>query len=154
MSSERAAKLAYAGLSLRVDPLHPDQRFRPGIVEGTPYYMSPEQARSSTSLDFRTDMYALGATLYHMLTGFMPFADFSPVDALRRQISGSLTNPSRIVPDLPDSYCFVVEKMMMKYPDARFESWSVLRRAVSVLMEDESICLREESNWVSTVEAP
>ncbi len=123
-------RLAYMGMSLRVDPTRPDEKFRPGVIEGTPYYMSPEQAIASANLDCRTDMYGLGATLYQMITGVVPFGEFGPVDALRCQVKEKLRHPSEFVPRLPDGVSRVLERLMMKSPEHRYADWDDAMQAM------------------------
>jgi eukaryotic-like serine/threonine-protein kinase len=123
-------RLAYMGMSLRVDPTRPDEKFRPDTIEGTPYYMSPEQAQASPDLDCRTDMYGLGATLYQMITGVVPFGEFDPVDALRCQVKEKLRHPSEFVPRLPDGVSRVLEKLMMKHSKDRYPDWGDAIRAM------------------------
>lgn len=117
-------KFAYMGLSMRVDPLNPSRRLEPGCIEGLPYYMSPEQARGAVDLDYRTDMYGLGATLYHMVTGHMPFGDRDPMEAVRCQIAGTLPCPVRFCPDLSPSLLYVMAKLMRRDPGDRYADWA------------------------------
>lgn len=119
-----AVKFAYIGLSMRVDPLNPSRRLEAGCIEGIPFYMSPEQASGAAELDFRTDMYGLGATLYHMVTGRMPFGDREPLEAIRCQVAGTLPNPTRFCPDLPPSLLQVMAKLMRRDPRDRYSDWS------------------------------
>jgi serine/threonine protein kinase len=130
-----AVKLAYMGLSLCVDPERMRWPLEPGSVEGVPYYMSPEQARGSVDLDFRTDMYGLGATLYHMTTGMMPFGDQDPMGAIRCQLESQLPNPVRFCPDLPPALLHTMAKLMRRDPSERHRDWAdaiaELRRAGS-----------------------
>ena len=121
-NGQGSSKLAYIGLSLRVSP-GDGNGIRPGMIVGTPYYMSPEQACCAPDLDFRADMYSLGATLYHMVTGRMPFEKYSPVDALRRQVEGQLHHPCHYVEGLPMGIPFVIRKLMVKDPAHRYGSW-------------------------------
>ena len=70
---------------------------------GTPHFMAPEQFRNAKNADVRCDIYSLGATLYMMVTGELPFADFDgPLDAWMKKIQNDLTPPRKIVPDLSE----------------------------------------------------
>lgn len=135
MDADGTAKLAYFGLSLRVDPAQPSRRLEPGMIVGTPNYMSPEQARGEAGLDFRTDMYGLGATLYHAVTGSLPFGDVAPREALHRQIHATLPHPERLCQAIPSCLTYVMQRLMMKDPADRFADWDeaveILRKAAS-----------------------
>jgi serine/threonine-protein kinase len=85
-----------------------------GQVVGTPYYIAPEQARGDKTLDPRTDQYSLGCSLYHMLTGKVPFEAPSPMDVLMLHIQGSLTNPADLAPELTPNCVKIVTKMLAK----------------------------------------
>jgi hypothetical protein len=86
---------------------------------GTPYYMAPEQARNSSRVDIRADIYALGATLYHLVTGKLPFEGPSSVEVLMRAASDRLIPPSVLCPDVPPALSDLVERMMSRDPDGR-----------------------------------
>jgi serine/threonine-protein kinase len=144
-------KIAYLGLSLRVAPGDGSVRLRPGMIVGTPYYMSPEQACCSPDLDFRTDMYSLGASLYHMITGRMPFAKYEPVEALRKQVDGQLMHPSRHVEGLPTGMAFVMRKLMMKDPQHRYATWEDAARALEKLAAGKVLVSRGRNGHASTV---
>lgn len=97
-------------------------------IVGTPNYVSPEQARGLEDLDCRTDIYGLGATLYHMLTGLMPFADSDGEKAMDRQISDYVADPRSINAGVSTSAAWLVEKMMIKDRNARYNDWNELIR--------------------------
>ncbi len=99
-------------------------------IVGTPNYMSPEQARGAGDLDVRADIYGLGATLYHMLTGLMPFANSEGEAAMERQINDYLGDPLAINPDISIYAACLLEKMMIKDRQARYASWSDLIKDV------------------------
>lgn len=123
MDGPVTAKLGYVGQSLRVDPMNPDKRLIPGMIVGTPYYMSPEQAMGSTQFDFRADMYGLGTTLHHMLTGIMPFADLSSQDALKSQIFDEISLPKEFEQHIPPVLLEIYKRLLMKNPNHRFPKW-------------------------------
>jgi 2-keto-3-deoxy-L-rhamnonate aldolase RhmA/serine/threonine protein kinase len=136
-------KLAYLGMSLRVGTLGLGERFRSGEIEGTPYYMAPEQATAPDSVDCRTDIYSLGATLYHMITGKVPFGDRNSVDAMRGQIDGHITHPKRYVRDLPPGGVRLLERMLMKDPERRYADWSETLTALRTCLTSKTTYLRK-----------
>lgn len=99
-------------------------------IVGTPNYVSPEQARGLEDLDCRTDMYGLGATLYHMLTGLMPFADSEGEEAMDRQIRDYLADPQKITPSISLSAAWLVEKLMIKDRNDRYADWNEALRDI------------------------
>src|SRR3954462_4941368 len=91
-------------------------------VLGTADYLSPEQALDSHNVDIRADIYSLGGTFYYCLTGKTPFAEGSVAQKL---IWHQTRQPKSIKaqrPDVPDGIIAVVEKMMAKDPDQRYQS--------------------------------
>ena len=96
-----------------------------GEVLGTPDYISPEAARGEKNLDFRSDLYSLGTTLYHMLTGNPPFGG-SVSDVMDQHIKSEPKPISSLVKDLPPKMMEIVEKMMRKKPADRYQNFSDL----------------------------
>jgi len=94
------------------------------VVLGTPNYSSPEQARGDNFLDFRSDIYSLGLAMYHVLTGHLPFKESTPSEAYDRQIDGYLPDPLDLQPGLSLPMAMLVEKMTVKDPAKRYESWT------------------------------
>lgn len=92
-------------------------------VMGTPNYMSPEQAHNSRDVDCRADMYSLGATLYHVLTGQAPFAGSSVAEILRKQAVESLPHPQRVNPKISAACTALLEIMLAKDPAKRHQGW-------------------------------
>ena len=64
-----------------------------GAVLGTPHYISPEQAQGEKNVDGRTDIYSLGATLYHLVTGQVPFDGATALEILSKHVNTVLPNP-------------------------------------------------------------
>ena len=95
---------------------------RVGSTLGTPYYMSPEQAKSSINVDHRADMYSLGCTFYVLLTGQRPFEGNSLQEVVSKHTSAPLVIPSRIVERVPEELSDVVVKMMQKRPEDRYQN--------------------------------
>ena len=90
---------------------------------GTPNYSSPEHL-SGDETDFRSDMYSLGATLYNMLTGTVPFGKVSGSEAMANQINGFLADPRDINSAVSAGASRLIAKMMAKYPEDRFSDWN------------------------------
>lgn len=92
-----------------------------GIVVGTPPYMPPEQA-AAHDVDERSDVYALGAMLYHVLCGFRPYHHVSARDILRAVVSGPPKPVVQLAPELPKDLVAIVSKAMARDPDQRYPS--------------------------------
>ena len=131
------------------------------MLIGTPYYMSPEQARGDDDLDARTDIYSLGIVLYELLTGSVPYRGMTPYSILSQQISAELPPPSVMNPNIPPSVEAVLLKALAKDRDARYDSagelFSALREALgepgSVVMPPppaRSRCAKASSSPAAT----
>ena len=93
-----------------------------GTPLGTPYYMSPEQARAKSDLDARTDLYSLGATLYHMVTGAVPFEGNSAPVVMVKLLTEPLIAPIEKNAAVSAELSAVIEKMMAKEMESRHAS--------------------------------
>lgn len=90
-------------------------------VVGTAQYLSPEQALGEVA-DLRSDIYSTGCLLYEMLTGKPPFTGETPVSIAYQHVSGVLTPPSSIVPELPEGVDTLLAVALAKNPDERYQS--------------------------------
>jgi len=97
-----------------------------GRVVGTPHYMSPEQASGVRQLDFRSDLYSLGATMYHMLSGRVPFDGASALVIMNKVKDERPINLTRLRPDLLPATTRIVGRLMSKNPDSRYQSHEAL----------------------------
>jgi len=93
---------------------------RDGTVVGTPDYMSPEQAKNSSTVDPRADLYSLGCTLYFLLRGQPPFPVGTPVEKLMRHQLDPPPNLREARPDLPEGLVQIVERLLKKKPAERY----------------------------------
>ena len=125
LTNEGIAKLADMGLARAVSDLDAAQA-EAGRAFGTPYYISPEQIRGELSIDFRADIYSLGATLYHLVTGRVPFEAPTPAAVMHKHLKESLTPPDHINTKLSSGLGEVVEVMMAKDRNRRYASTSDL----------------------------
>jgi serine/threonine-protein kinase len=94
-----------------------------GTTLGTPLYMSPEQAEGQT-VDPRSDLYSLGATVYHLLAGRPPFEGTTGVAVAMAHVRDPLVPIRALRPDLPEPLGTIVETLLAKHPDDRYESAS------------------------------
>jgi serine/threonine protein kinase len=108
-----------------------------GMTIGTPYYIAPEQIRGRDDLDVRADIYALGATLYHMVTGQPPFPDKGVDVVLQAHLKRELTPPDHINQKLSTGIGEVVEIMMAKDRDQRYRNPDDLIFDLECLLNNE-----------------
>jgi len=97
-----------------------------GLAIGTPQYMSPEQAMAK-EVDCRSDMYALGVTMYHLLTGRCPHDGGSPAEVMTRVVSDDLPPIRTIRPDLSIGCERFLQQITARPPEARHDSWREVR---------------------------
>ena len=103
----------------------PGDTMTSGVVLGSPHYMAPEQAVGNET-DRRSDIYSLGATFYHLLTGLPPFEAPTPVAVLMKHVHEPLVGIRERRPEIPPGVAYVIEKMMRKLPEERFQSYEEL----------------------------
>jgi eukaryotic-like serine/threonine-protein kinase len=125
LTSEGVVKLGDLGIAKSFDDGGREEDAQRNRVFGTPHYMSPEQALGK-AIDRRADVYSLGATFYHMLTGKTPFSGKSVPDILKAHVQDSLEPIQHLNDKVPEQICFVVERMMAKTPDKRYENMTRL----------------------------
>jgi serine/threonine protein kinase len=102
----------------------------PGMVMGTPGYLAPEQAISSVALTPTCDIYALGALLFELLTGRLPFEADTAMGVILKHLYDQPPRPSTLRPDLPGALDAVVLRAMQKEPADRYPSAGALAKAL------------------------
>jgi len=108
-----------------------------GFVLGTPSYMSPEQAQGLPDIDGRSDIYSLGATLYRMVVGNMPFKGETPVSVMHKIATKPVPDPLSRNPQLPREIGAVICKMMAKEREVRYQTVGELMRDIEAVRAGE-----------------
>ena len=132
LTDEGMAKLADLGIAKHTASKEASLT-QSGVAMGTPSYMAPEQARQAKDVDPRSDIYGLGATLFHMVTGQVPFTGETPYQVILKQATEPLPSPKSLNPDLSDGICALINRMMAKDPKDRSQSADELRAQVAQL---------------------
>lgn len=120
VSDSGLSKLSDLGLAKRLDEVSTLTQTKQGF--GTPYYMPYEQALNAKSADVRSDIYALGATLYHLVTGEVPFAGENAMEVVEKKEIGFFPPAAAIVSTIPDSVDRILIRMMARKPEDRYQS--------------------------------
>ncbi|MCK6458041.1 MAG: serine/threonine protein kinase [Phycisphaerae bacterium] len=130
------AKLADMGLAREANDVEAAMA-EAGRAYGTPYYIAPEQIRGEVNIDARADIYSLGATFYHMVTGRVPFDGPTPSAVMHKHLKEPLTPPDHINKGLSTGLAEVIECMMAKDRELRYSS------AADVIRDLESVARGE-----------
>lgn len=112
-------------------------------VMGTPDFLSPEQARSLHGVDGRADIYSLGCTLYSLLVGQVPFPGGTPMEKLVRHSTQNPDPVSKLRPEVPAEIVAIVQKMMAKKPEERYQSGAEVAAALMPFTGQET------AGWVA-----
>jgi len=137
ITRERAVKLADLGLARAVSDKDAAQA-EAGRAYGTPYYISPEQIRGSVKIGAQADIYGLGATFYHMVTGRVPYDGKNPSEVMHKHLKQELTPPDHLNPKISSGCARVIEMMMAKDPADRYQSADDLLYDLNLISKGEA----------------
>ncbi|MFH1421214.1 MAG: serine/threonine-protein kinase [Planctomycetota bacterium] len=143
IANDGAVKICDMGLAKRMGCAEHDITVT-GQVIGTPAYMSPEQIASPKTLDHRSDIYSLGATFYHVVTGKRPFLGDTSAQTMLNVIREPLMFPKGV--KIPVQIAKVIKKMMAKEPSKRYQSAGELINELSILKETLRIPDKQSKN--------
>ncbi|MGO9600053.1 MAG: serine/threonine protein kinase [Isosphaeraceae bacterium] len=138
LTRDGGVKLADLGLARLTD----DEKWglsEAGMAIGTPYYISPEQVRGQTDIDIRADIYSLGATFYHMVTGRVPYSGETPSEVMRKHVNPrvQLVPPDHLNTRLSSGLGMVIETMLAKNREHRYATPDDLILDLKCLMQGE-----------------
>jgi len=132
LTSTGEVKVADFGLARMTSREDGVELTQAGMTMGTPLYMSPEQVEGKP-LDWRSDVYSLGVTCYHMLSGRPPFDGETALSVAVQHLKKQPEPLETLRPDLPPALCRLVHRMLAKSPEGRFASPLQLLREVRQL---------------------
>jgi eukaryotic-like serine/threonine-protein kinase len=137
INRDGVAKLADMGLARAISDKEAAEA-EAGKAFGTPYYISPEQIRGEKDIGPPSDIYSLGATLYHMVTGNVPFDGKNPSAVMHKHLKAELVAPDHVNPRLTAGVAEVIEMMMAKDPRKRYQNCKDLLIDLRALRKGEN----------------
>ena len=156
MANKVIAKVADFGLA-RFNDHTPDHDLTvAGSIMGTPGYMAPEQALGK-KVDFRADIYSLGTTFYCLLTGRKPFDGHTAVEVFHKKMNEKAVNPHDHVEGLPLGFVRVIDRMMARNLEDRYQSYDNLVHDLEALIEGrepQTHSLEDSAASIGTAQTP
>ncbi|HEX7899703.1 MAG TPA: bifunctional serine/threonine-protein kinase/formylglycine-generating enzyme family protein [Planctomycetota bacterium] len=134
LSLDGVAKILDMGLSKNMEG---DLAYRTttGVMVGTPHYIAPEQARADQDIDGRADIYGLGATYYHLVTGETPYQGSTAVEVIAQHLNKQLPDPRDVRDGIPDGVVHVLRRMMAKEREDRYADGRALIADLEVVLQ-------------------
>lgn len=145
-------KLADMGLARAVSDREAAEA-EAGKAYGTPYYISPEQIRGEIEIDFRADIYALGATMYHMVTGRVPFEGPNPSAVMHKHLKDDLVPPDHVNTKLTSGISEIIEVCMAKSPRKRYGNTEDLLNDLEAVAQGEAPTIARRMFDISSLAA-
>jgi len=109
-------------------------------ILGTPAYMSPEQVYGEAAIDCRSDIYSLGATIYHLVTGYTLFHGLDNDATMRAHVGGvQAPDPREFAPAMPPAVVVLLERMLMKHPEQRYRDWKQVLADIKKIQDGKII---------------
>jgi len=123
-------------------------------ISGTAGYLAPEQFLNPASVDHRADLYSLGATFYHAVTGRMPFTGKSRLEVMMKHAQEEPVPPHEVVAGLSPAVSEVILTLMAKKPEDRYQEAAELLEALHDLTRPEAVEVGPEEESMAPAEAP
>jgi serine/threonine protein kinase len=125
-----------------------------GTTFGTPHFMAPEQINDSAKADLRSDIYSLGCTLYFLLTGAPPFPGKNAYAVMKAHEEKEAPSPHTLRPEVPPELAAVVQKMMAKGPEERFQTPREVLDALTPFAQNATAILTRWKEGLEGAPAP
>lgn len=122
VARDGTVKLTDMGLARSIDESLDTSITRDGTTVGTVDYMAPEQASNSKAADARSDIYSLGCTWFHLLTGRPPYHEGSVTNKIAAHISSPIPDPRLVQPHIPEAIVAVIHRMLAKKKEQRYQT--------------------------------
>ena len=148
------AKLADMGLAIDSEIQGRRRITQAGIAMGTPFYLSPEQIEGKSEADIRSDIYALGTTIYEMVTGRPPFEGETPAVVMMKHLNEQVPSPHEIDHTISLHFCHMLEKMMAKNPLDRYQTPAELLTDIQRVKQAQAPLGTRPSSGKSSVSRP
>jgi serine/threonine-protein kinase len=136
MTTSGTAKLADLGLARGITDKEAAEA-ESGRAFGTPYYISPEQIRGSVDIGPPADIYGLGATFYHMVTGKVPYEGTTPSQVMHKHLKAPLVPPDHLNPQVSAGTALIIETMLKKDARERYQNARQLLRDLDLVMSGQ-----------------
>lgn len=137
LTPQGVAKLTDLGLARQMDDKRAAE-MEAGKAYGTPYYISPEQIRGDMDIDFRADIYSLGATLYHLATGRPPFEGETPAAVMHQHLKQPLVPADHINTALSAGVGEIIDVAMAKRREDRYQSTEQMLEDLRLVAKNEA----------------
>lgn len=137
ITNNGVVKLADLGLARAASDVEAAEAEK-GKAFGTPFYIAPEQIRGEVDIDGRADIYGLGATFYHMVTGTVPFKGSNPSEVMKKHLTEPLVPPDHINTSLSAGISEVIETMMAKNKKERYANPNDLLEDLKAVQRGEA----------------
>src|ERR1700677_4698265 len=137
LAPKGVAKLTDLGLGRQVDDKHAAE-MEAGKAYGTRYYISPEQIRGDVDIDWRADIYPLGATLYHLATGRPPFEGDTPSNVMHQHLKQPLVPADHINTALSAGVGEIIDVAMAKRREDRYQSTEQMLEDLRLVAKNEA----------------
>ncbi len=151
MTTGGVVKLADLGLARAASDVEAAEAEK-GKAFGTPFYIAPEQIRGEVDIDGRADIYGLGATFYHMVTGTVPFKGANPSEVMKKHLVETLVPPDHINTALSSGVSEVIETMMAKNKRERYANPTDLLTDLRAVLRGEAPKFTKHQFSIGTLE--